>query len=426
MWSGGSLLRPYLDPQTPYFNKPPAALLIHGWFLKTFGRDLVAARAPSILAALGVVLFTVLVARRIAGRAEAVASGLVLAFTYEFWRRTREISLDFWQLFFVMAAVYCVVCGIRSRSPRGALLVAGAGVPLGLALLCKPLMALLIVPVLCGWLWLGLCGVTRRRALLALLAGAVPLACVVALPWHLHMHAVFGSAFVRQYFGHEVVDRARGLLMREPFYFYAFTLAATYWPWSLAAGWAVWRRCNLPGPVREPGRDLVLLGGIWALFFLGALTLFPDKKPNYALPVYPALAWVAAAGICRLRWPGMRQWYEKGLAWLAPALVLLLAGLSVSPIQFQKPPSREWASVLAWLDARKDGVRLFHQNLPPNDHCYYYIKRGHWLEPYSSAASRAGAPGTVFILSASRDGEPPPKYPDAVLQAGRLVIREAD
>src|SRR5688572_13045611 len=39
MWSSGDLLVPHLNPQTPYFNKPPLALLIHGLFLKTFGVD---------------------------------------------------------------------------------------------------------------------------------------------------------------------------------------------------------------------------------------------------------------------------------------------------------------------------------------------------------------------------------------------------
>jgi 4-amino-4-deoxy-L-arabinose transferase-like glycosyltransferase len=40
MWSGGSLLQPHLNPETPYFNKPPLGLWIHGAVLKLFGVSL--------------------------------------------------------------------------------------------------------------------------------------------------------------------------------------------------------------------------------------------------------------------------------------------------------------------------------------------------------------------------------------------------
>src|ERR1700704_1271103 len=99
MWRSDSLLVPYLNSEKPYFNKPPMAFWIHGLALKIFGPRLAAARAPSILAAIGVVIFSMLSVRNLATRREAVVSGIVLASTYEFFRRTREISLDFWQLF---------------------------------------------------------------------------------------------------------------------------------------------------------------------------------------------------------------------------------------------------------------------------------------------------------------------------------------
>src|SRR5262249_43357247 len=100
MWDGGSLLQPHLNPNTLYFNKPPLAFWIYGVCLKLFGVHLTVARLPSIAAALGVVCLSVLTARQIGSKAEALTSGLVLALSYEFFRRTREISLDFWQLLF--------------------------------------------------------------------------------------------------------------------------------------------------------------------------------------------------------------------------------------------------------------------------------------------------------------------------------------
>ena len=149
MWKDGSLLVPQLNPEKLYFNKPPMAFWIHGFFLRIFGANLVAARIPSILAAIGVLVFSMLSMRNLASRREAVVSGIVLALTYEFFRRTREISLDFWQLFFVMVAVWLITNGIREGKRLPVVL---SGIPLGLALLCKPLVALGVLPVFAIWL----------------------------------------------------------------------------------------------------------------------------------------------------------------------------------------------------------------------------------------------------------------------------------
>ena len=200
MWDSGSLLTPYLNPETPYFSKPPMAFWIHGLFLKLFGRHLAVARIPSICAAVGVLLFSMFAVRNLATRREAIVSGLVLATTYEFVRRTREVSLDFWQLFFVMLAVWLISVSIRRdrRSP-----VVASGIAIGLALLCKPLVALGVFPIFAVWL-----AIAGRARLIAWLGIAVAMAIVVALPWHLYMYATFGARFTRQYFLHEVIAHA--------------------------------------------------------------------------------------------------------------------------------------------------------------------------------------------------------------------------
>src|SRR4051812_17905305 len=177
MWRDSSPLRPQLNPETPYFEKPPLALCIHGFFLRVFGVHLTVARAPSILAAFGIIIFNGLIVRMLATRAEAMASGLVLALTYEFFRRTREISLDLWQLFFLMMAAFLVVRAAKSDKRQ---LLALAGVPIGLALLCKPLVGLALLPILGFWLVL----LGRRSWCAWLVFWTLPVALAVALPWH--------------------------------------------------------------------------------------------------------------------------------------------------------------------------------------------------------------------------------------------------
>jgi 4-amino-4-deoxy-L-arabinose transferase-like glycosyltransferase len=417
MWEGRYPWVPYLNPETPYFNKPPLALMIHGAFLQTFGVHLAVARLPSILAALGVVGLTMLTVREIGSRTEALTSGLVLASTYEFFRRTREISLDFWQLFFLMAAVYLAVTALR-RHHRIRLVL--AGVPIGLALLCKPLVGLVVIPIFGIWIVMA----RRPRWLPWLLLGTLPVAVGIALPWHLHIHALFGRDFLAQYFGHEVVDRALGLERNQALYYYLAENLRTYWPWALGVLFALVHRFHGRKPRRRQQRDLVLYALIWLGPVLLALSLFPDKKPNYALPLYPMLAWIVAYGLCRLPRPRLRRWYDSGFRGLAPALAIMLLLVSVAPIQFQPPPDRNWQRLFAWLqEHRVDSSRIAFDGALSNDVCYFYLKTGQWLRSWQWwQAHPETAPEQGYILT--RCGSDRAKQsPDAVVfSAGNLAL----
>jgi 4-amino-4-deoxy-L-arabinose transferase-like glycosyltransferase len=367
MWTDGQVGVPYVNPDTPDFTKPPLAIAIHGLFLKLFNVHLAVARIPSVLAALGVVILSVLTLALIASRVEALVSGLVLATTYEFFRRTREVSLDFWQLFFVMLGIYLVVRSLKRGKPAGLLL---AGVPFGLALLCKPLVALGIIPVLAVWAVI----MKERRGAIWLLTGTPAVALIVAAPWHLYMWSLFGPAFIQKYFGYEVIGRLEGNMATRPFPYYFVLISQTYWPWLLAVAWAVWKRW--PRPETAQGRkspDAVLLGFVWVGCGLLALSLFPDKKPNYALPIYPMLSWVAAAGLCRLPWPWLRTWRSRQFIGLAPATAGLLVLLSVLPIRFQSPPGKDWPALFRWMQ---------EQHIPPASLCYWDVDKSERMEDF--------------------------------------------
>jgi len=397
MWSGGHPGVPYLNPKTPYFNKPPLALSIHGLFLKTFGISLVNARLPSVLAALGIVILTMAAARQIGTRAEALASGFILASTPEFVRRSREISLDMWQLLFIMAAVVLILTGLRRGNKWW---IATAGVPLGLALLCKPLVALLVIPIAVGWcLWSK-----KTNFIPWLLLGALPIALLVALPWHWHMYSLFGKPFLNQYFGKEVLDRARGLILKQPVYYYVLESLRTYWPWMLLLVYAIVYRFQRTEHSREARRDLVLLGLWWVAVMFVALSIFPDKKPNYALPLFPMLSWVVGAGVCRLPWHKLRAWYQLELRWLAPALTGILLIVSIAPIQFQKGPDKHWASVLKWVSQNTAGS-VFEAGLDYNDMCYFYLKTGQWLRRWPQELDANTMAGIFLLTRTNRTSE---------------------
>lgn len=371
-WRDGHAWTLHLHPEEPpYFAKPPLAFWIHGLSLHTLGVHVWTARLPSVLAAAGCVLLTVLIARAYFRRASALAGGVTLAFTYEFFRRSREISLDLWQLLFLLAAVWLVSVAI-TRERRALWLL--AGVPIGLALMTKPLAALTAYPLLIVWLlWIG------RARLIPWCLGGMVVALAVALPWHGSMYAIHGSAFTDAYFGSEVVARARGEVRSlEPWYFVSIILR-TEWPWligvMLGAFEFVRRRRVLP-PASRAGMGL-RLAIVWALGWLVLLSAFPDKHPRYALPIYPALAllagwWTAACSPAKLR--GV---LHRSRIFVAPAALAILLLMSVLPIRFQAPRAPDWRELSAFL-ADQDPERVWSRSMNSNHRGEFYLDQGYW------------------------------------------------
>jgi 4-amino-4-deoxy-L-arabinose transferase-like glycosyltransferase len=231
------------------------------------------------------------------------------------------------------------------------------------------------------------------------------------------MYARFGSSFINQYLFHEVIGRMQGATGKEPVYYYLVIILKSYWPWLLAAGYAVFWRYRGQGPRRRPDRDLISLGVVWVVLVGLLISLFPDKSPNYALPLYPVLSWIAAAGLCRLPWKKPAEWYATGFKWLAPGAAALLVLLSVLPIRFQEGPSKEWQALFAWM--KKSAVapgELGQVGLKPNDRCYYYVRTGCWLPEFS--ARELNGVDLKYVLS-TIDANPTLAV---VFAAGRLEV----
>ena len=385
------------QPQIHYFNKPPLVFWIHGLFLHLFGITLSAARIPSILAAAGCVLITTSLAFRFMGRATALASGAILALTVEFFRRTREISLDMWQLFFMLSAVWLWAWAERTgRRHRGWL----AGLPLGLALMCKPLMALMVPCILIGWRF------TRKSikpAQFRDFAIFVAVALAVALPWHLSMIYLHGEAFTRQYLGHEVVQRMQGLRNHMPVWYYAVEVVRSYWPWMilLATGIIHWRRTV----VSRHHRNALMGALIWIAVWAAVLTLFPDKRPRYALPLYPMMAIIGGYGLACLPWKRLRGIYRHGLGWMAGVILATATTAAVLPLRVQAPPDPALAALVAWA-GKQDPAKVYSATLSDVDESMLYLKTGNW--PNLISAPNRPSKGSLLIYTDSLEPKPGP------------------
>ncbi len=428
-WKTGSLWTIYAEPGELYFNKPPLGLWIHGFVLligeKLTGISLVWARLPSIAAAGVCVLLTIATARTMATRQIALSTGIILALTYEFFRRSREISLDLWQVMFMLGAVWLVARGVSRRQWS---LLALSGIPIGLGLMCKPLM-ILGAPVILA-IWIVAIGEARRLGWLAL---GLVIALTLAAPWHISMAMQHGDAFTGQYFGSQVIERAAGEGDGQnesagSVFYYLSQIVRNYWPWliPLLLGLLAWvlpaRRRFLP----RLGCDnrLMLLAVLWSGIWLIALSLFPDQRPRYAIMIYPGLAIIAGAWVGSSRLPAerkLRLWFHR---WAGPTAVVLTIVISLIPIRVQSPPAPEWDDLHSWI--KSESIHeLWQGGFPRHRMVRMYLEHGWWPVPTHDQHDQqiAEPPREALIIYHLDDGLAPDLVTEAeVFRSGKIVV----
>lgn len=375
-WRRGDLVTLHVG-ELPYFNKPPLAFWVHGLVLHVFGVSLAAARLPTVLAAAVTIAATVGCTRELATRRAALTAGCVLALTYEFARRTREISLDMWLVCLIMLGAWLIARGVRRGTAAPVLL---AGLPLGLALLAKPLVAILAIPALgAGLLWSG-----RGRSALAL-AGTGFVGIGVALPWYGAMLARHGDRFLAAHFGTEIADRARGLNVQavgpdaRPWWFYLEQIATGYWPWlpfSLLAVVTVLR-----GRPLSRRRVLERVSLSWCVLWLLALSAFADRADRYAIVVWPFAAMLTALWLTHRPWARLRPLVRRlPVAALFACLVIALAVQAAGTaglLRVQAPRAPHWDSLFERLD-EVGQPQVFLAGYDTETASLIYLETGRW------------------------------------------------
>lgn len=340
----------------PYLNKPPLPFWIHGAFIDLFGLSLWSVRLPALLAAIGCAWAAGSAIAALSSRRFALVSVVVLATTVEFFRYTRAISLDLWMTLFMLIALALIARAIARPARRGPHthgLILLSGVPLGIALLCKPVVALLCPALLALWFLR-----TGRARLLPHLAASVLIALAVAAPWHIAAALEYPGLFLRTYFIQQSLDRATNIA-QEPWWFYARILAQTYWPWIVTAALAALTlaRGTLTTHLPPRTRNLIVLAALWSAAWLVLLSLFGGKAPRYLLPVFPLLSVLSAAWLLRAPSRLDRRIGRVVFTWGAPAFFAIALAMSLSDVRVHAPRDPCWDRLLTELDQRP-GVPL--------------------------------------------------------------------
>ena len=279
-----------------------------------------AARLPSALAGLGLVLAAFACARRWYDDDTALLAGAVTATSFACVGWARQALPDLALAFFITAATWAAFEALvvpRTGGGRRRGWLAAAGAALAAAFLTKGPVGVVLPALAVGpaavWRCVaegraGAGGPGRRLARLAGDVGLIAAVCLaLTLPWFAAMTATHGAAYLDRFFVAENLERFATDRYNDPrpAWYYLPIVAGGLLPWSPLM-LLFWRpvRGVLAGHRRLGSAEVRLV--LWALAPLLFYSLSVGKQPRYVLPVLLPLAILLARG-CRGSWRGRRR-----------------------------------------------------------------------------------------------------------------------
>lgn len=271
-------------------KKPPLAYWLAALAGMGFGKvTALAAKLPSVLAALGTVLLVFALGLKIfRSRRAAFFSALALATTVLFWDEAHTASADMPMTFFITLAVFGF-WRVLEEGKAGQLDRALPWLALGLGFLTKGPVALAVpLAAVLGYLAFG-----RRWREMARLRPSLLglfLFLLLALPWYVAIVARHGDAlgvWMRESFG-RMSPTNRSHSEPNPFYY----LMGNFW--SAAAPWVALLPALIIATVKkrkEGGLPRgLLLAFAWGGLGLALFSISFSKRTYYLLPVMPGFA----------------------------------------------------------------------------------------------------------------------------------------
>jgi 4-amino-4-deoxy-L-arabinose transferase-like glycosyltransferase len=355
MAAGGSWLVPHLNG-FEHLQKPPLIYWCTAVSMKVFGYNEWAARMPSALAACGILLLTMAIARRLWSENRARIAAIVLVSTLMFFGLARVLTPDMLMSFFITAAIAALVYERRWLF----------FILMGLGFLTKGPMAL-VVPLSAA---LGTY-LARDRSLPRVrfpwIRGML-VTLLVGLSWFIVLALMKPSLF-DYFWRYELLDRFASSKhgRSKPFWFFAPVLIGGLLPWTFL----------IPGLLRQAWLQIrakqvsptqgLLLG--WTVLPLIILSLSGSKLLTYVLPLMPAFALAISTRFadvrkaCRVAVPFLVFWIIVAglLPWANP---WMRQQASVRPLvrTIQEQPNADTAAIFADR-VRAHGVEFYLRRL---------------------------------------------------------------
>lgn len=268
----GDWITPHWN-ENEFFQKPPLLIWLTALLFKVFGVSETTARAVSAFSGVGVVLLTLLLARRFFDELPAVVAAAALLVSAPLFQFARSGTMDVPLTFLILLAVFAYVK--TNDNSRWWLLV---GLACGLAVMTKGAAGLpLLVALLFAIVW------DRKRWSRELWAGLLVF-IVVGGTWHFVMIYLHGKTFLNDYLGQHVLARAVTGVDEGPqgifFYLPALGVFLPLLPFGL---FRLWKQ-----------RDVPLIIPVLCLLIMLFYTLISTKHAWYIVPALPFLSILVA------------------------------------------------------------------------------------------------------------------------------------
>jgi 4-amino-4-deoxy-L-arabinose transferase-like glycosyltransferase len=288
MLARGDWVIPHING-LPYLEKPPLYFWLTALTFQLFGPSEWATRLWSAMSALGTVLLTWRIGRRLYGGSAGLLAGVVVATVVGNALYVRRASTD--QLF-----VFCLTLAIygflrdAERPDRGRARFLLFYVGAALAVLAKGFIGVVFPVLIVG---VALITVRRLRWRELNLARGAALFAAIAVPWHAlvawRSPTLFNFYVVDNHLL-RFLDARRYVEDDVPSSTPAFLIASFLWafPWSVF----IFARREPDRSPRARWRPVVV---IWLVAIVGVFALSRFKHEYYALPAFPALAVLVGA-----------------------------------------------------------------------------------------------------------------------------------
>jgi hypothetical protein len=289
------LLRDWVTPHydfIPRLDKPVFFFGLVALSFKLFGLGEWSARLPSVLAALGCLSLTYILARAIFGRQAALWSVLILVTSVEFFALSRIVILDMVLTMFITVSMVCFWLSHLAAGRRRKTLLFLMYVSLGVATLIKgPIGFLLPAAVIFFYLLFS-----RKWAFFGAmeLSLGVPVFLIVAASWYVAAE-LRNPGFLQHFLWEENFARFISTQFKRngPWYYFIMVLAVGFFPWTALLPMTVsdFRR-------RWPAQEHLFFI-LWIAVPFVVFSLSGSKLPHYILPLYPPLAILVGATVAK-------------------------------------------------------------------------------------------------------------------------------
>ncbi len=290
----GDMVVPRLNGK-PFLEQPPLYYWASSLIFRYLGENTYTARLPAAVAAvLGTALVYILARSQKYSHLQALASGLVLSTSFEYFSVGRRCVVDMALCMFIAGAMlsFYQVCCSKSQ---GGWWYAGFATSLSGAILTKGLVGpAVVITTLVAWLVLTKS--VNWKSYLLLFMGVL-LSLIPVSIWFVFLYDKLGWNAFHEVFWVNNFGRFTGGLHEhvEPFYYYFFKFPGQFLPWSLFLPYAlIYYLRKLRDPV---DRNPALFNVVWLCVPFLLLSISAGKRGMYLLPLYPAAALLVGTSI---------------------------------------------------------------------------------------------------------------------------------